>query len=78
MAAESSRSASQRQDVALAVLLSPLAAVPVPPRGLATLQERLVADTRLAGADPPDPLQHFLVAALGLIACWRCTNLGSC
>jgi len=66
MHAESSRSASQPQDVALAVLLSALAAVTVQPRGLATLPERLVADTRLAGADPPDPLQHFLVAGLGL------------
>ena len=38
----------------------------MPPRGLATLRERLVADVRVPGADPPEPLQHFPVAGLGL------------
>lgn len=66
MTPESSRSASQPQGAALAVLLSALAAVTVPPRGLATLRERLVAEARVGGANPPEPLQHFPVAGLGL------------
>lgn len=66
MTPESPRPAAQPQAAALAVLLSALAAVTVPPSGLASLRQRLVADSWLPGADPPDPLQRFPLASLGL------------